>query len=140
MSLIDLRQVLAVSVHARPAVQGNHRVSRAGYIYEQVSGNLLDWRREVSLHARLAMRSSPPVEGPVRVLLEFAMAAPKRGARPWPTTRPDIDKLTRAVLDALTGIAYVDDSQVIALAATKVYGDPGCLIEVYEITEAGHAP
>jgi len=34
---------------------------------------------------------------------------------------PDLDKLSRAVLDALTGILYVDDRQVDALSATKAW-------------------
>jgi Holliday junction resolvase RusA-like endonuclease len=34
---------------------------------------------------------------------------------------PDIDKLARAVLDALTGIVYEDDAQVASLVATKIY-------------------
>ena len=33
----------------------------------------------------------------------------------------DIDKLSRAVLDALTGVAYLDDRQVIQLEASKGY-------------------
>jgi Holliday junction resolvase RusA-like endonuclease len=40
-----------------------------------------------------------------------------------PAHAPDIDKLLRAVMDALTGIAYADDSQVIEVMVSKVYGD-----------------
>jgi len=35
--------------------------------------------------------------------------------------RPDLDKLIRAVMDALTGIYYQDDSQVVLISATKNY-------------------
>ncbi|MFZ1730810.1 MAG: RusA family crossover junction endodeoxyribonuclease [Bacteroidota bacterium] len=31
----------------------------------------------------------------------------------FPTSKPDADKLSRAVLEALTGVAYKDDAQVI---------------------------
>ncbi len=37
------------------------------------------------------------------------------------TKKPDIDKLLRAVLDGLTGVAYNDDSQVIEVKAKKIY-------------------
>lgn len=51
-----------------------------------------------------------------------------------PTGKPDIDKLERAVLDALTGVAYVDDSQVVEIRrATKRYAraeGPGIRIGV----------
>jgi len=42
------------------------------------------------------------------------------------TSHPDIDKLARAVLDALTGVFYEDDSQVVLLVVQKDYADPGC--------------
>lgn len=60
--------------------------------------------------------------GPVSVRLDFVMPRPKSAPRrftPPAVKRPDIDKLSRAVLDALTGICWHDDSQVIALTATK---------------------
>lgn len=54
------------------------------------------------------------------VRLEFKK--PKTATRRQPTVRPDIDKCLRAVLDALTGLCYVDDSQVVYVATAKVYG------------------
>ena len=45
----------------------------------------------------------------VRLAFHFTSACP-----------PDIDKLCRAVLDALTGVMYADDRQVVALSARKV--------------------
>ena len=47
-------------------------------------------------------------------------------------TKPDIDKLTRCLLDALTGIVWRDDSQVVALDVRKYYamGQPGVAITV----------
>jgi crossover junction endodeoxyribonuclease RusA len=43
------------------------------------------------------------------------------GAPIYPAQRPDVDKLARLVLDALTGIAYEDDSQVVQLSARKEF-------------------
>jgi len=43
--------------------------------------------------------------------------------RPDMTVKPDIDKLCRTVLDALTGVAYRDDSQVVSIVASKVYAE-----------------
>lgn len=47
---------------------------------------------------------------------------PKSAKQTTPTVRPDVDKLLRAVLDALTNVAYQDDSQVVSVTTTKVYG------------------
>jgi Holliday junction resolvase RusA-like endonuclease len=43
---------------------------------------------------------------------------------------PDLDKLVRAVLDALTAVAYRDDGQVTRITATKEYGTPGLSVSV----------
>ena len=37
-------------------------------------------------------------------------------------TSPDLDKLVRAVLDAMTGVLFADDRQVMAITAHKRYG------------------
>lgn len=42
-----------------------------------------------------------------------------------PASRPDLDKLVRAILDAMTGLAFQDDGQVVALNAGKEYGNAG---------------
>lgn len=54
--------------------------------------------------------------------------------RPYPITKPDADKLARAVWDALKGIIYTDDSQIVRLTLSKDYGDaPGVIIQVWEL-------
>jgi Holliday junction resolvase RusA-like endonuclease len=50
------------------------------------------------------------------------MLKPRTVKREHPTVPPDLDKLIRAVLDGLTAIAYVDDSQVVEIYAKKIYG------------------
>jgi Holliday junction resolvase RusA-like endonuclease len=45
----------------------------------------------------------------------------KATAPRFPTGKPDVDKLERACLDALTGVGYVDDSQVVETHPAKRY-------------------
>jgi len=52
-------------------------------------------------------------------------------------TKPDLDKLTRLALDALTGIIWHDDNQVTQLNATKFYATEGCGLSI-TITEESH--
>ena len=72
---------------------------------------LKSWAAAVAWSARAAWRGDP-ADGAVEVRLRFLM--PKA-----PTIPPDIDKLERAILDALTGIVYVDDAQVVAIDSKK---------------------
>lgn len=90
----------------------------------------------------------------VRLLFETARPAyhhrgndPDRELRPdapyWnPTQKPgDADKLARAVLDGLTGAAFVNDSQVADLHVAKFYGDcPGVVVYVVELNPSGYVP
>lgn len=44
-----------------------------------------------------------------------------------PEAKPDCDNIAKAVLDALNGLAYKDDSQVTALTVRKCYEKKGCV-------------
>ena len=66
----------------------------------------------------------PPLEGAVSVELHFLLLRPpsvSEKKRPYPSVMPDIDKLARAALDAMTGIVFRDDAQVVRLDVTKAY-------------------
>lgn len=92
-------------------------------MYEQQGQKLRDWRRAVRDTAK-ANRNSWILQSPLHVGLRFVM--PRRGhpAGEWCATKPDIDKLERAVMDALkAGGCLVDDAQVVKVTKSKVYGD-----------------
>lgn len=89
--------------------------------------------RAVSLLARRAMAGQPPFTGPVAALVEVVMGVPaswpKRdrtaalaGER-MPISRPDWDNLGKIVCDAMNGIVYVDDAQIVDARVLKRYGE-----------------
>lgn len=48
-----------------------------------------------------------------------------------PTTRPDLDNIVKCIKDALNEVAWQDDSQIVALHASKQYAEqPRCIIKV----------
>jgi len=80
------------------------------------------WSESVGWAAKFTRLQLANDDTPVRITAVFQFPHPTRVARLWPTVRPDLDKLLRALLDALTGVAYADDAQVVELTAQKVYG------------------
>lgn len=85
--------------------------------------NLGAWTQAAKWAAKTA--GAKLVSKPNAVMLHvcFQFMPPKSDpTRAEHTVKPDIDKLLRAVLDALTGVAYEDDSQVDTVIATKSYG------------------
>lgn len=43
--------------------------------------------------------------------------------RQLPKKKPDLDNIAKVVLDALNGIAYRDDAQVVEILVRKLYGE-----------------
>ena len=108
-----------------PQPQGSSRAFVRGGRPVVTSDNpsLRHWRDLVAYAASQALWSWTRVAGPVTVTLSFALPRPKTARRAYPITRPDVDKLARGVLDALTGVVFDDDAQVVALVATKHYAE-----------------
>jgi crossover junction endodeoxyribonuclease RusA len=127
---------LDIFVAGRPAPQGSKRHVGNGILVES-SKALAPWRTTVAWHAAQAYRAGL-LEGALLLTAEFVMprpkSLPKRLPTPPHTKKPDCDKLIRAVMDALTGVIYRDDSQVIDLHPTKRYAEldeqPGAHIRV----------
>lgn len=126
---------LRMFVPGRPAPQGSKRHVGGGRMIES-SKYVAPWRETVRHHAATQMAGNAPIDGPATVRVTFVLPRPKsepKSTRPH-TRRPDLDKLARAVLDALTGPAILDDSQVVRLDVHKRTAQPeepsGAVIEV----------
>lgn len=106
---------------------------------QEMSKELRPWRDSVISAAHNA-EGQEVFFGTTTVVLAFFFPRPKshygsgknaevlkESAPLWKTSAPDLDKLTRAVLDALTQAGLLrDDAIVCELHATKTYGDrPG---------------
>jgi len=100
------------------------------------NAGLKGWENLVRYAAQQAAGAT--IEGPVRVHLAFALPRPQSLSKRvvHHLKKPDLDKLTRAVIDALTGIAFKDDSQVTAIRAVKCYQSSGEAPQCYVCVEA----
>lgn len=83
------------------------------------------WRQDVKAAALEAVeKAGVPLMGravAVSVACHFYFARPKSAKKSvvHKTTKPDCDKLGRAILDSLTGVVFEDDSQVVSLSLVK---------------------
>jgi Holliday junction resolvase RusA-like endonuclease len=76
----------------------------------------------VAARAREVMQGRDPIEGPVSMRVVFHLGTRRR---------VDLDNLNKGLSDALTGIVYQDDSQVVNLHLVKRYHcTPGALVEI----------
>jgi crossover junction endodeoxyribonuclease RusA len=116
-------------VLGKPITQGSKRYVGNGRMIDPPA--LQPWRDAISWHARRARPDDWPTDVAYTVHATFSFQRPmsrKEGSRH--VIAPDLDKLVRAVLDAMTGITYRDDGQVDRIVARKTYGEPGALIAI----------
>lgn len=132
-------RTVTFTVRGSPVPQGSAKAFIAGGRAHLAtrSAPLLAWRTAIATAAAAAMGDEPVMEGPVNVRATFLLArpasAPKRVT--LPATRPDLDKLLRALLDGITGVVVGDDSRVVRVVAEKVYGmAPGVTVTVWDAT------
>lgn len=131
-------------VEGTPAPQGskslgrNRRTGKA--IQYESSKKVKPWRLAVSVQAKIAIKPlggrprNRIEDGPIRVDILFKMRKPPKTFRSRPYIPPDLDKLIRSTLDALSGILYRDDEQVCEITARKAYEDPFLLHPGAEIS------
>lgn len=115
----------------KPVPQGSKNIGRGGQLYEQNTRALKAWRNAIAFTCVDATNKhrQGPFEGPVELWINFVFLRPashltkagdlRKSAPIFHTFKPDIDKLTRAVLDALTGAAFDDDRQVVQIDVHK---------------------
>jgi crossover junction endodeoxyribonuclease RusA len=138
---------LAITILGEPAPQGSK--TRAGTGMREANPATAPWRATVTAAASEAMTGRLPLVGPLEIRAVFVFPRPashwgtgrniqrlKPSAPAYRSSKPDLDKLLRAIGDALTGIAFRDDAQLVIVRAEKHYGSPPCAhIEVSEIDE-----
>ena len=100
-----------------------------------------EWKTWVHLIAEGAQQASNGVllDGPVTLDVAFFLPRPKSLPKRvvWQTKHPDLDKLVRTVNDALIGVLFHDDAQVVEIRASKAYATgnaaPRALITVRDV-------
>lgn len=135
------RPSIAFTVHGAAVPKGSMKAFiPKGWtrpVLTSTSKGLKAWESDIRGELQVAMQRAPRetvlalFDAPIAVGLRFHMAKPKKPKnRHYPITKPDIDKLARAAVDALSSVVFRDDSQVVALQVRKVYADAGAKVEI----------
>lgn len=133
--------VLSFTVHGTPAPAGSKSVSRAGRVFDN-SRKSRPWKTQVAQAAGDAMAGRPLLQGPLQLHATFYRKRPqghtgarglKPGAPAYPTSAPDTTKLLRAIEDAMEGVVYTNDAQIVDQNVRKRYGPERVEIEIREL-------
>jgi Holliday junction resolvase RusA-like endonuclease len=120
-------RTVAFKVRGVPAPQGSKRafVVNGRAVLTEASAKVKPWRQDVKAAAEEALNGREPLTGPVEVRVTFVLPRPASApkARFLPDVTPDLDKLARSSMDALTAAGvFDDDKRVCDLHIRKVYG------------------
>lgn len=141
------RRGVAFNVPGKPVGKGRPRAARRGkgitlYTPEKTA----TYESTVALFASQAMAGRPLISGPVDVVMRVVLPIPAS----WsirkkdhatdgivmPTTKPDMDNVVKAIFDAINGVVWNDDTQVVDLLVRKRYGLTPCVSVIVSQLEA----
>ena len=137
---------LTITLAGPPRGKGRPRFSRnTGFAYTPEGTR--SYEGALRHEAAHVMAGRRPTDGPLAVSIVAIFAIPKSWSRKmraaalagdvWPTKTPDVDNLMKTI-DAMNGIVWRDDKQVVDARVMKVYGDRPRLEIV--ITPIGERP
>lgn len=133
------RSPLTITIPGKPGAKGRPRFVRAtGRTYTPTETvNAEAYIRALAVH-----EGAQPVEGAVSLTMRAVFDVPKSWSRKRreaallgeikPTSRPDLDNIGKLVKDALNGVAFKDDAQVVSMHLEKAYGPQALTVVTIE--------
>lgn len=138
--------MIEFTIYGEPVAQGRPRFSTAGgFVKAYDPAKSGDYKKYVKL---AAMEFAPKtlMEGPIKLKLTvyrsmpgYLSKSPKKAAAAeageiLPVSKPDVDNYLKGVKDALKGVIWKDDSQVVDAYAKKRYSaKPRIEVKIIEI-------
>ena len=138
-----MSNVLSFEIPGSPIGQGRPKFSTInGHAKAYDPEKSRNYKAYVRMLATQAMKDSgfTMIEGPCVLRIDAYFEVPKSKSKKFreaalaskerPTKKPDADNIVKAILDALNGLMYKDDSCIVELSCVKYYSDVP-RVEVY---------
>jgi Holliday junction resolvase RusA-like endonuclease len=127
-------------VEGNPIGKGRPKFARRGnFVSTYTPTKTRDYETVIKEAAKKAMGSNELLETPVTVAIYITVPIPQSYSKKRteaclkdierPIKKPDIDNIAKCFLDAMQDVVYLNDTQVLTLHVTKVYGTVG-MVEV----------
>jgi Holliday junction resolvase RusA-like endonuclease len=128
------------TVEGTPIGKGRPKFARRGnFVSTYTPTKTRDYETLIAEAAKQAMGSSEPLKTPIAAYIYITVPIPASYSKKRstacldglerPCKKPDADNILKAYFDAMNGIVYEDDSQIVSIHATKCYGTIG-MVEV----------
>ena len=125
--------IVTFEVEGDPVPKSRPRFARRGqFVQTYTDAKTIDYETHVAMKARQAIGASEPLQGALTVFLYLRYAIPAsyskkrkeaclRGVE-YPK-KVDLDNVYKSITDAMQGIVYANDSQIVEAHITKVYAE-----------------
>jgi Holliday junction resolvase RusA-like endonuclease len=121
-------------VPGQPQGKGRAKIVKIdGFSRMATPAKTLAYEGLVAHAANAALAGRPPLQGPVHVRMVVACQVPTSWSQKkqraalngavFPTTKPDVDNVVKAVFDGCNGVLWKDDVQVVQLTLYKHYSE-----------------
>ena len=114
---------LTFTFNGESVPQSRPRFGRGGRVYEPA--RMTAFKSAIRAAASAAMAGSSPLSEPIACTLKFY-----RKFKPISRRFGDLDNLSKAILDAVNGLAFTDDAQITRLVAEKFTDKKNPRVEV----------
>lgn len=142
---VDGANTISFICEGIPVAKARPRATRSGVVYTPRTTMIAE-RNIREAYLERVNRRPKPTEKPVAVAITFYFPQPKNTSKKKlelnkgkpRAKKPDVDNLIKTVLDALNGVAWLDDNQVVAVYAQKLNGCTRGFTEVHieEVNDA----
>lgn len=127
---------ICLTIPGSPVGKQRARVTRQGHAF--TPAKTVNYEALVKQTFAAKYPDFVPMPGPVSMILSIYIMPSKEtsrkltkagigGVRPRPIIKPDISNVLKSIEDALNGLAYVDDKQIISVYAEKKYSGRPCV-------------
>lgn len=132
------KTVASFFVEGIPVPQGSKVIRRHGDKAWMTDVNvtpLKAWRKQIEARAAIVMDGAEPVDAPIGIEATFYLSRPETVTREYPSVKPDVDKLTRSLFDAL-GSCIRDDARICEMHVSKKYAshtNTGVFVNIWRL-------
>ena len=133
--------MIKLTIPGEPVAKGRPRVTRYGTYTPEKTKNYETLVKELYFmeHGQTLLEGELSID--IKAYFRIPKSASKKRKRLMangdmrPTKRPDLDNLMKAVTDAINGVAYEDDSQIVSATVEKYYSEEPRVEVILEIIE-----
>ncbi len=144
-----MNDVRFFTLEGKPQGKARVRVLRTGRAYTPEKTK--NYERDLRQAYQKNDGDKPPFTGPVNIMIFAFFEPPKSASKKQreemllghicPTLKPDFDNIAKIVCDALNGVAWLDDKQIVRASVYKFYGEePRVSVQIMEESFISNKP